>query len=215
MIDSNSMWEQLLIVFGGNATLLIVLGFLFRSLISQLLTKDIEKFKTQLKADADKSVEQYKSTLQMTALEHQVRFSKLHEKRGEVLADVYERLVESERLAKQYVFHKKSDEAAYLAAVKSVREFHDFVELHRIYLPEKIGILLSDFAGALWNPVTGVWMNADVDASNPAAFTERKKEFMQAFEAFNDSGNVVKARRLIEDEFRQILEGSLGSIPTT
>jgi hypothetical protein len=86
----NSIWEQLLFLFGGNAMLLAVLGYLFKSLLSQLLTKDIEKFKSQLKADADVSIERLKSTLQMTALEHQVRFSKLHEKRALVVADLYD-----------------------------------------------------------------------------------------------------------------------------
>lgn len=69
-----SVWQELLIVFGGNATLLIVLGILFKSLLSQMLTKDIQKYKAQLKADADVSIERLKSTLQMAALEHQVRF---------------------------------------------------------------------------------------------------------------------------------------------
>src|SRR5947208_2204142 len=89
----NSVWQQLLIAFGGNAMLLIVLGYLFRSLLSQLLTKDVEKFKAELKANADVSIERLKSALQMAAVEHQVRFSKLHEKRALVVADLYELFV--------------------------------------------------------------------------------------------------------------------------
>jgi hypothetical protein len=37
----------------------------------------------------DAEIERLKTSLQMTALEHQVRFSKLHEKRAKVIADLY------------------------------------------------------------------------------------------------------------------------------
>ena len=41
-------WQSILLALGGNAALLLVLGFLARSLGSQLLAKDLEKFKAQL-----------------------------------------------------------------------------------------------------------------------------------------------------------------------
>ena len=59
-------WKALLVAFGGNVTLLFLLGYFGRSLVSQVLAKDIEKFKADL---------------QLAAVEHQVRFSKLHERR--------------------------------------------------------------------------------------------------------------------------------------
>lgn len=72
------LWQSLLVAFGGNAAVLLVLGFLGRSLMSSVLAKDIEKFKADL---------------HVAAIEHEVRFSKLHEKRAEVLAELYKLLV--------------------------------------------------------------------------------------------------------------------------
>ena len=40
--------EQVFIAFGGNAALLLLLGFLGRSLIQALLAKDIKRFETDL-----------------------------------------------------------------------------------------------------------------------------------------------------------------------
>ncbi len=74
------LWQSLLVALGGNATLLLVLGFLGRSVMSTVLTKDIEKFK---------------AALHQAGIEHQVRFSKLHERRAEVLAEVYKLLAEA------------------------------------------------------------------------------------------------------------------------
>ena len=74
------LWQSLLVAAGGNATLLLVLGFLGRSLMSTVLAKDLKKFK---------------ASLQQAGIEHQIRFSKLHEKRATVLAELYKLLVEA------------------------------------------------------------------------------------------------------------------------
>ena len=50
--------------------------------------------------------EQRKQALQMVALEHQVRFSKLHEKRAEVIAELYKQLVEVEKEGKLFISTK-------------------------------------------------------------------------------------------------------------
>jgi hypothetical protein len=42
------LWQALLVAFGGNAALLLVIAFLARSIVGNLLTKDIEKFKGEL-----------------------------------------------------------------------------------------------------------------------------------------------------------------------
>ena len=57
--------------FGGNAALPLVLRFLGGSLMSNVLSKDLERFKGEL---------------QLTAAEHQIRFAKLHERCAGVLA---------------------------------------------------------------------------------------------------------------------------------
>jgi hypothetical protein len=78
---------SLLVAIGANAAILAVLGFLARSLINSWLAKDLEKFKFELKSASDTAFESLKSDLQRAAFEHQVRFSKLHEKRAEVIAE--------------------------------------------------------------------------------------------------------------------------------
>jgi hypothetical protein len=47
--------------------------------------------------------EQVKNSLQIAALEHQVRFSKLHEKRAEVIENAYGRLVDARQQGKRFI----------------------------------------------------------------------------------------------------------------
>ncbi len=65
---------------GGSAGVLLGLWYLGRTLISSVLAKDLEKFKADL---------------QQAGIEHQILFSKLHEKRATVIAELYKLLVEA------------------------------------------------------------------------------------------------------------------------
>jgi hypothetical protein len=114
------VWKEILIAFGGNALLLAILGFLARSLLQTWLTKDIrafeanlkstaeselERLKFQLKAKGDASIEELRSHLQQAALEHQVRFSRLHERRARLIEKVYLSLAEARKEGKRFYRH--------------------------------------------------------------------------------------------------------------
>jgi len=56
-----------------------------KSVIIHFLSRKIEAYKIELKRESDKEIEQIKSRLQMVALERQIVFSRLHEKRAEIV----------------------------------------------------------------------------------------------------------------------------------
>ena len=88
-------WQVIVAAVLGNAAVLAVLGFLAKALLGQLLQRDILSFQFELKAKADSATEQLKSDLQIRTIEHQVRFSRLHEKRANVIADLNGLVVEA------------------------------------------------------------------------------------------------------------------------
>jgi len=71
--------------------------WLLKTGLTAWIEKDTEAFKARLKADADTEIERLKNSLQMAATEHQVRFSKMHEKRAKVIEDVYTKLTDAYR----------------------------------------------------------------------------------------------------------------------
>jgi len=91
-------WQDVLttvgVTTGGGVVFLGGAAWLIRTVLKDRLAPDAEEFKAKLKADGDMEIEKLKNSLQMVAFEHQVRFSKLHETRAEVIADLYKRLVE-------------------------------------------------------------------------------------------------------------------------
>ena len=95
------MLETLILQVLSSATVSVALSgillWLTKSWISERLKNSIkseydqklETHKAQLKAQSDVEIEQLKSRLNRTALEHQVRFTNLDEKRAEVIAETY------------------------------------------------------------------------------------------------------------------------------
>jgi len=107
-------WQDVIVTvfstIGGGAVLLGAAAYLIKAALTQRLLLDAEMFKGQLKASADAEIERLKVSLQMSALEHEVRFSKLHEKRAEVIAELYGRLVEISMLVHQCAYEQRGGE---------------------------------------------------------------------------------------------------------
>ena len=82
-------WQTILLAFGGNAALLAVLGLIGKSLLDKLIVRDTKKFESDLQAKSDAAIEHLKNELQLKTIEYQVRFSRLHDKRADVIAELY------------------------------------------------------------------------------------------------------------------------------
>jgi len=82
-------WLSLLEKLGTTGIITVVLAWLARSLIRSFLAKDLENYKSNLKAQSDTAIEQLKSSLQIEAHKKSIEFSSLHEKRASMIADLY------------------------------------------------------------------------------------------------------------------------------
>jgi hypothetical protein len=134
-------WETALLVFGGNAALLLVLGVLARSLLSQYLAKDLKQHETELTQRTILATEELKHRLAVSAHEHQVRFSKLHERQAQVFEDLYVRVIEFEDASISMSLTSNTTpenllEFALRRAEDSLKELAQYVRRHEIFLPE-------------------------------------------------------------------------------
>ena len=203
-------WETFLVALGGNAALLLLLGWLARSLGSQLLAKDLEKFKADLAAASSSSTEKLRHDLQLLVVEHQVRFSKLHERRAEVIAELYSRLVESHWAAQNFVsvgdLHgDPSKREKYVTAMNKAADFYCCFDKKRIYLPEALCTQIETFTVNMRKRVLqfGAYVSVD-EKSAPDSFIIQKLDvWANASEYFDKE--IPLTRRALETELRQIL----------
>ncbi len=117
-------WQHFLVALGGNAALLAVLAWLSKSLLSQFLTKDLDKFKGALEAEYATAAEKMKHDFVLLAAEHEVRFAKLHEKRAEVIAETHRLIREIDRtvIYLSLFLLEDMDESPRRDAVEEVKE---------------------------------------------------------------------------------------------
>lgn len=88
------LYADILRTLGGMAILVAALAWLSKTLLTAFLSKDLERFKSDLQASSQISVESFKASLQLEAQRHAVTYSALHSKRAELVAELYSRIVE-------------------------------------------------------------------------------------------------------------------------
>ncbi|HXX20092.1 MAG TPA: hypothetical protein VEJ46_11875 [Candidatus Acidoferrum sp.] len=71
--------------------------WLLKSIWSQVLSRDLETFKSNLESRNAIEIERLRDELKRVAFEHETRYARLHEKRAEVLEELFKRLVKANR----------------------------------------------------------------------------------------------------------------------
>jgi len=214
-------WQDLFRSLGGEVVFLAATAWLLRAVIADRLkaNSDIEiervksslaqeakSFELKIKADADAGIERLRQSLEVVTHEHQIRFSQLHQKRAEIIADLYKRLVDAQREGyiniMQFGRRQKDDEGR-LPALTALQNFDTFADQHRIYFPQPICQLIDQFSSLLREPLAHAMAYGDIDPSDPQMAIERRNVFKKALEDFRKE--IPAARRELEREFREVL----------
>jgi hypothetical protein len=220
LLISMEIWKTFLFVFGGNAGLLLALGYLVKSLLDKRIVQDTKRFEIELKAKSDAAIEHVRNTLQLQAIEHQVRFSRLHDKRASVIAELYGYLVEALWEAESFLSPMQwaggpGKKEKYDQAMNKFVELYRYFEKHRIYLPEEICTSLQDLIQQVRGQMvkSGIW----VRYGDHLHSDDTRKQMMEAedsaWEAFTNQAPV--ARRSLENEFRLLLGATAKALQRT
>ena len=173
------------------------------------LRQDYTRLNLELTHQLALVTEQVKNSLQMAALEHQVRFSKLHEKRAEVIAEIYERLVDAEKSGARFVVvegHQIGTDTQKEGRSKIELEMYElslFIAKRQIYLPQRVCVSLKTLLDTMHNHVIGVGVYGSVVPFTPQQHRESHEVFTAALNAF--VREIPAARKILEDEFRELL----------
>jgi hypothetical protein len=203
-------WQTILLAFGGNAALLAVLGLLGKSFLDKLIVRDTRQFETDLKAKSDSAIEHLKNELQLNSIEHQVKFSRLHEKRAEVIAELYGHLVEALWEAESFLSPMEwagepSKKEKHGAALKKLVDLYRYFDKHRIYLPTDLCGSMEKLIVEVRSHVVsfGVYVSFDNAMLNDQTYKEKQEAWNTGWSAIKNQ--IPMARQELEDAFRQLL----------
>jgi hypothetical protein len=117
-------WQQILVLTLTPTVVVTAVTYLLRKLFERTLSKDLERFK---------------SDLQIKQAEFQTRFSALHEKRIEIIGELYARLVRATQSASdlvelfQYEDRVKTLPSKKVDAFDSMSELDNYFQALRVY----------------------------------------------------------------------------------
>lgn len=204
------LWQTILLAFGGQAVLVTVLAVIAKSLLDKLILRDTKQFESDLKAKSDATIEHLKNELHLRTIEHQVRFSRLHEKRAEVIAELNslfaETLWEAESFLSPMEWNgEPSKPEKFRVAMKKFVELFRYFDKHRIYLPHQLCSSLESLVMEVRGLVTkfGVYVEVTDNHFNGPVQQEKWKAWTDGWEAIRNQ--VPQARRSLEEEFRTLL----------
>jgi hypothetical protein len=210
LLISMEIWETFLFVVGGNAGLLLALGYLVKSLLDKRIVEDTKRFEIELKAKSDAAIEHIRNTLQLQTIEHQVRFSRLHEKRASVIAELYGYLVDALWDAETFLSPiewagKDDKKEKYDQAANKLLDLYRYFERNRIYLPEAICASLENLIRNVRGQMIGfgLWVKSGDHLQSEGSHKEMLEAWISGWEAFKNEAPV--ARKSLEEEFRLLL----------
>jgi len=197
-----------------------------RARIQSEYAERLETLKVQLKAEADVEIEKFKSQaaieieklkgqLNTAAAEHQVRFSKLHEKRAEVIAEIYSLLVKVHSTVEDYIgshglggAFKPPLEQRHEAALNALGALGDFFAPRRIFVPkgiaDRIGDIHSKYSATSWQ------FFFEVQLGKQRSDPQKEAEWKRAAESIATLSKTAAAD--LEQEFRILLGDDTGKV---
>lgn len=203
-------WQTILLAFGGNAALLAVLGVIGKSFLDKLIVRDTKQFESDLQAKSDAAIEHLKNELQLKTIEHQVRFSRLHDKRADVIAELYgffvEALWDAEGFLSKFEWSgEPNKKEKYVTAMNKLTDLYRYFDKNRIYLPSELCGSLEELIMEVRSLVInfGVYFEFPSDSLNNSIQQEKREAWNAGWKAIKNQ--VPLARQSLENEFRSLL----------
>jgi len=161
--------------------------------------KQVEVLRAALNAQAAREIESLKNQFSLIAVERQIRFTRLHEKRAEAIADAYEQI--NEYMAALDAYTTKPETERVVKAQSTMEKFRDSYRKNRIYFPMATVKKLDDLSETLLVVLTSTWFGLEIDGVKS----------VDRDEALNRAEKQSKnAMSELDDDFRMLLGDETG-----
>jgi hypothetical protein len=201
------MWDFILELLKTLGTTAVVVGaavWLTKSVITHFLSRNIEAYKLELERASNREIEELKSRLQIMAQERQIIFSRLHEKRADIIAESYTLIHQLSSKAVglgSEMFHrglhtpKERAEEIFDECFK----FYEYFQQRRIYFSEEVCETMDKFVDLIAETNAAVRSVPDTLGHD----TKDSREAYQKMAVLMDQ--LPNIRKLIENDFRSLL----------
>ena len=195
---TNVLLQELIKYLGSAAIIMAAIAWLIKTLTTHFLRKDAEDYKQQLARET----ESFKSQLEIAAKEHEIRFGKLHEKRAQIIEQLYLLLDETQRATSLIpLTHKLGGQGINKGLIKEISDSYPklvrFFEQNKLYFSSNLAEQMQKIINEI----------GDVEDYALLQDDEKARDHLQTLEKglLTKSHDFRKAMKLIEQEFRTLL----------
>lgn len=197
-------WFTIAENLGIWAILVAALTWLTKHLIAHFLSKDLDKHKFEIKAASDRKIEQFKTELQIIAHERKETFSRLHEQRALIIAELYAKVSDflgaGQLLGGRLIFGtvRKAEDIA-KDTIAQAKDLSAYFSRHKIYFSPALTEAMNELIFMVYDLSVQVKEAIDIPESRrdfEKWFSDNLDQMMNTFS---------NCQKIIETEFRQIL----------
>ena len=187
-------WSGLLALIISNAVILSVLGFILQSLFSQLLRKNMERYKQEI----DQKQAEFQANIDQMIFRNQIMFTELHKTRVEKISEVYQKLVRVERDLLSLVIFANEDNHSKSLAESSI-SFYDYFVNNALYFSKPLADKIFNFF------TKSLILSTSCQFQNDITQYESVLTEVLSNTSSNVLDNISLIKSDIEDEFRTLI----------
>lgn len=205
-----STFQSIALALTGNALALAVLGWLAKSLLQNLMTKDLAEHRIRLELENERASQAFGHELALAAREHDITFSKLHQRRAQTIAKLYELLsITAEKgISYSSPFSYANDppkSELFNIFASAYNDAAKYFYSHKLFLPEESCKKIEElFQGLRTHPSK---MNVYMEVAERHQNSEMELKSLDAWnEAWKYFEHDIKpAMAVLENDFRHLL----------
>lgn len=200
------MIEIIIGTIAANAITLAVLGYLARKIFEHYLSRDIEKFKSNLESEAKSKIESYRSNLEKERIRLQISYSGIFEKQATVIIEMYKLILDFETKIRSLMTPLADRNELYVAFINSYRVLLNYYEINRILLPK---VLEEDFENFLRKMYLAVNKHKNVEEQLDRGYVLQNADFDKLFKQQDQAYEIIdklpEIRRELTDKLRSLI----------
>jgi hypothetical protein len=162
----------------------------------------------------NKKLETYKSQLDKAFYEHQIKFSKLHEKRAEIISELYIKLIDAQISLKYFmspIRFGKVDEVKFESeTMEKWRAFMNYFSYNEIFF----NVTTCERINSMIHLILDIWGNHELNKMSienikdfPKGSKDERVELRQRRKEIHEilENKVPEIEKLLKDDFRTII----------
>lgn len=202
-------WTSILENIGITGIIVGAISYLAKSITDNLFSKKLTEHQTDLEKQNHRYLERFKTSLQIEAKERELQFSKLHQKRAEVIENLYQLIVDASFFVKSFLSpltlpHEPNKEEKAKIAFEKLWEMTNYYDRNRIYFEKELCDVLDKFINDIREPARKFKSALRYEDSLYKELLLKLDEIWdQSWDKFTQEVEPAKAE--LENEFRRIL----------